>query len=167
MTDDASPDGAASGIQSPSGLEQDGDAFLALTEIDMIAKAAKRAFERQLPRGLTTAQFGVLNRLARLGDPHETIGELATAFDVAQPTMTSTIGKLADKGLVALVRDPGDGRRRIVQLTEAGLSLRNRVSRQVGPITEGIEGVDWAVLARELHRLRLAIMERGLTGYKR
>ena len=67
------------------GLPEDHILFKVLTEIDMIAHMASVAFERALPGDLTTAQFGVLNRLLRL-DATETVGELAAAFQVAQPT---------------------------------------------------------------------------------
>lgn len=49
-------------------------------------------------------------------------GELAEAENVTAPSMTKTLATLERLGLVDRGHDPGDGRRRIITLTEAGES---------------------------------------------
>lgn len=93
--------------------------FALLDEIALVGQLAAAAIESALPRGLSIAQHNVLKRLAR-GEEPPTIGELAGDFRVTQPTMSSTIRKLEDKGLVELRPQPGDRRVRRVAITRAG-----------------------------------------------
>ena len=87
---------------SAAGLPGDPAAFKAMTEIGIISHLADNIFAKHLPKGLTIAQFGVLNHLLRL-NRQETIGELASAMQVSQPSMSSTVRKLEDKGLIKLL----------------------------------------------------------------
>ena len=89
---------------SAAGLPSDPIAFKAMTEIGIIAHLADNFFAKFLPEGITVAQFGVLNHLLRL-DRQETIGELASAMQVSQPTMSSTVRKLEDKDFIRLIYD--------------------------------------------------------------
>lgn len=66
---------------------------------------------------LAPAQLSVLFKLRR---SPMTPGELADAESVTAPSMTKTIAGLEALGLVARGHDPGDGRRRIMTLTNAG-----------------------------------------------
>lgn len=143
---------------SNAGLPTDHDAFKAMTEIEMIAKQAGLVFDRKLPPGLTRAQFGVLNRLARL-EAKETISDIARAFNVAQPTMSSTVSRLLEKAYVVTVSDPQDARRKIVQLTPDGATARAEVVESLGPLFDALTGddgmsVDWGVLLDHLTVLR-------------
>lgn len=149
---------------SNAGTPTDSAAFKAMVEIEMIAKQAIRLFERQLPDGLTHAQFGVLNRLARL-QAKETITEIAKAFEVSQPTMSSTVGRLLEKGYVETQSDARDARRKIVMLTETGAKKREAIIATLQPlfgrkgqITDEPElSVDWEVLLDQLAALRAQI----------
>lgn len=67
---------------------------------------------------LVEGHFGVLTTLHRHGAM--TPGELADHENVRPPSMTRTVNALAEQGLVIKVEDPGDGRRVMVELTEAG-----------------------------------------------
>lgn len=143
-------------VTSP-GLDSDPDIFKLLTEIDMIAHMAKKEFERTLPYGMTQAQFGVLNRLTRL-DILETISELANAFQVAQPTMTSTLKKLQAKSLVKFVPDAQDGRIKRVEITEAGRTVRAKILQITGIALADFEQkfghLQYKVLLTELGDIR-------------
>ncbi|MEL6688514.1 MAG: MarR family transcriptional regulator [Pseudomonadota bacterium] len=149
---------------SNAGLPTDLDAFKAMVEIEMIAKTANQVFERFLPSNMTRAQFGVLNRLARL-EARETISEIARAFQVAQPTMSSTVGRLLDKGFVKTVADPNDARRKIVVLTQSGSKARGEIVEGLTPLFSEFTGsgdkeaqqVDWSSLLDELVKLRSQI----------
>ena len=104
---------------SAAGLPGDPAAFKAMTEIGIISHLADNIFAKNLPKGLTIAQFGVLNHLLRL-NRQETIGELASAMQVSQPSMSSTVRKLEDKGLIKLIANNNDRRVRRVSVTTKG-----------------------------------------------
>ncbi len=150
-------------IVSDAGLPSDHAAFKAMVEIEMIAKLATRTFDGLLPSGMTRAQFGVLNRLARL-DARETISELADIFGVSQPTMSSTVKKLLDKRLVRTEGSAYDGRRKVVRLTEAGTDLRGRVTQSLEPLFAEVEAqhdlLDWDALLDQLALVRAAFEAR-------
>ncbi|NNC73793.1 MAG: MarR family transcriptional regulator [Sphingomonadaceae bacterium] len=107
-----------------AGLKGDQPIFTLFTEIGIIAQLSTTLFESALPKGMTNAQHSVLNHLIRREET-QTIGELASAFQVTQPTMSSTIRKLEDKGLVELRPQPGDRRVRRVAVTRAGELARD------------------------------------------
>ncbi|MEM7763847.1 MAG: MarR family transcriptional regulator [Pseudomonadota bacterium] len=119
-------------LESDAGTANDSVEFKLFTEIDMIAHMSTTLFQRALPVGTSVAQFGVLNRLARLSK-EETITELAKAFLVSQPTMTSTIKKLVSKGHVALKSGERDRRQKFVSITKAGLAHREAITTSLSP----------------------------------
>ena len=113
---------------------------------------------------MTRAQFGVLNRLARL-QAKETISEIAKAFDVAQPTMSSTVARLIDKNYVETVVDPQDGRRKIVRITQDGLRCRAEIVDSLKPLfsafssddVDAASSLDWGGLLDQLVILRARV----------
>lgn len=131
--------------------------FAVLTEIAIIAHLSETAFARLLPGKLTTAQFGVLNHLIRK-ETSETISQIASAMQVSQPTMSSTVRKLEDNGLIELIHDKDDRRIRRVAVTKAGRAIRKQsvealASLQDGPLTK-LSSTDWETLLPALGRLR-------------
>lgn len=142
---------------SPAGLPGDPLLFKVLTEISIISNLADREFERRMPGALTMAQFAVLNHLLRL-DEQQTIGEIARAMQVAQPTMSSTVKKLEAKKYVRLVADAGDRRVRRVAVTAAGRRARDAAVKAVAPglasLGEATKGVKWERALKELATLR-------------
>ncbi|MCA8902835.1 MAG: winged helix DNA-binding protein [Hyphomonas sp.] len=142
-----------------AGLQGDPPEFAVLTEISIIAHLTDTAFARLLPAGLTTAQFAVLNHLLRL-DVRQTIGELASALQVSQPTMSSTVRKLETKGLIMLEADPADGRIRRVRVTPAGEAIRQQSVGALGAARAQFAALspkEWAALLPLLNKLRIAL----------
>lgn len=141
----------------PAGLPGDPILFSVMTEIAIIAKLGDREFERRMPDGLTVAQFSILNHLLRL-DREETIGEIAHCMQVAQPTVSSTVRKLEEKGFIVLKADPADRRLRKVAVTAAGRKARDAAVKAVAPgidiLTAGTQGTDWPAILTALERLR-------------
>lgn len=137
-------------------------AFEVFTEIAIIAHLADNAFAKLLPDGVTTAQFGVLNHLARLGAA-QTITGIAAAMQVAQPTMSSTVKKLVEKGLVDLWHSEADSRVREVALTAAGRAMRKRCVAATASLqsllAREIEPEYWVRLLPELRRVRRLLDE--------
>ncbi|MGG7463318.1 MarR family winged helix-turn-helix transcriptional regulator [Plantibacter sp. YIM 135347] len=73
--------------------------------------------------GLGEGEFDVLATLRRAGAPyHRAPGELAEHTMVTTGAMTKRIDRLVEAGFVERLAGPGDGRRRIVALTPAGLA---------------------------------------------
>ena len=74
--------------------------------------------------GLGEGEFDVLATLRRAGAPFERApGDLAEHTMVTTGAMTKRLDRLADAGLVERRAAEGDGRRRIVALTPAGLAV--------------------------------------------
>lgn len=140
-----------------AGLPGDPALFKVMTEISIIANLADSEFERRMPGTLTLAQFGVLNHLLRL-NARETIGEIANAMLVAQPTMSSTVKRLEAKGFVEFIPDPDDRRIKRVKVTRTGRTARDKAVKAVGPGIEeliaGTPGANWREILKELTRLR-------------
>jgi DNA-binding MarR family transcriptional regulator len=134
--------------------------FQVFTEIAIIAHLADNAFAKVLPDGVTTAQFGVLNHLTRLGAA-QTITEIAQAMQVAQPTMSSTVKKLVEKGLVSLTQSKRDARTRQVVLTDLGREMRKRGVAATAPLqallAREINAKEWRRLLLPLRRLRCVL----------
>ena len=100
------------------------DAFFTFfTEIGILAQLSQTQFERLMPAGMTLAQFTVLDHCVRVSDGRSP-ATLARAFQVTKGTMTSTLQRLEQKGLVVIRADPRDGRSKIVRITEEGRAMR-------------------------------------------
>lgn len=99
---------------------------------------------------LTDTQMTVVMRLGHAGPA--TLGQLAEFERVSAPSMNRTVNALAAKGLVRRTSDPSDGRRVIMELTDAGSALASTArARRSAWLTAAIEPLtpdDRAALAR-------------------
>ncbi len=117
-------------------------AFKVFNEIGIIDQLATHAFTQVLPRGLSVAQFSVLNHFVRLGLAHESPAQLASAFQVSRPTMSNTLARLERAGHVAIDQDPADGRAKRVSITAKGRAVREDcLERLAQPLSEMSEQV--------------------------
>jgi DNA-binding MarR family transcriptional regulator len=73
--------------------------------------------------GLAGKDFAVASSLAVWSEATPT--ELAGLLGMAPTTMSSVLGRLQRQGLVERLRDPADGRRYVLRLTEEGMRRRN------------------------------------------
>ena len=103
-----------------------------------------------------------------LVDGPKSAGELSAGTGLSSAATTTLIDRLERKGFVHRVRDPGDRRRVLVEMTGDGGA---RVGQYYGPLVEEGSGLfteatdeqlaqmrDWLVAARELtdrHRARI------------
>src|ERR1700733_9829141 len=78
-----------------------------------------RLLLRQLGDELSRTEVGLLNTLS--GGPRR-ITELAELEGLAQPTMTSLVKQLEQRGLLRRGRHADDGRVVLVHLTDAGVA---------------------------------------------
>ena len=74
---------------------------------------------------LTRAQLRILVRLHQEGPT--TVGNLAALLSVTLPSITATVDRLVQQGLVCREDDPTDRRRVINRLTPAGITLIERL----------------------------------------
>jgi len=72
-------------------------------------------------RGVSVAEWRVLGSLS--GASAETVGALADACLMQQPTMTKLLGRMVREGLVERLPDPGDRRIVRVGLTRRGADM--------------------------------------------
>lgn len=98
--------------------------FRIFTEIGILDQLAQSALAKALPGGMTVAQLSLLNHFVRLEPGEVSPADLASAFQVTRPTMTSTLTRLAKAGLVTIRPDPSDGRAKLVSITPQGRAVR-------------------------------------------
>lgn len=136
-------------------------AFDFFNEIGIIDQLAGTILERALPAGMTRAQFAVLNHFVRLGHDERSPAQLASAFQVTRPTMTSTLSRLAREGLVAIRDDPADGRAKLVSLTPQGRAAREAAIAAVATVLPLLDGIldpgEVETILPILRRLRIAL----------
>jgi len=129
--------------------------FQVFNEIGIINQLTTAAFAAVLPKGMTIAQFTVLNHFVRLGHDQRSPANLANAFQITRPTMTSTLARMEKAGLVAIRSDPDDGRGKLVSVTDAGRQMREECLRRLaGPIREAEAVLSPKVMAKLLPLLR-------------
>jgi DNA-binding MarR family transcriptional regulator len=144
-------------------MSGDGLAFELFNEIGIIDQLAGAVLERALPRGMTRAQFTVLNHFVRLGHSERSPAQLASAFQVTRPTMTSTLARMERAGLVAIRPDPADGRGKLVSLTDRGRTMREDCLASIaGLLPEAVAIIgeeQLPTLVEVLRKLRIALDE--------
>lgn len=104
------------------GRRLDFEALLAVSNIYRAANAVRNRMEREVlgPAGLTWGGFTILFVLWVWGD-RET-GELAEEAGLAKGTLSGMLATLEKAGLVVRGRHPEDGRKVLVEITDAGTS---------------------------------------------
>lgn len=132
-----------------------------LTALRRIVRAIdlhSRALEQD--HGLTGPQLLTLRRLEDLGST--SVGRLADALALSQPTVTGIVTRLERRGLVERRRSSSDRRRVIVTVTPAG---REMLARAPSPLQsvfverfESLEPWEQHLIVSSLHRV-VAMME--------
>lgn len=132
--------------------------FAFFNEIGIIHQLSRAVFEARLPKGVTVAQFSVLNHLVRVRDGQTPLN-LAAAFQVPKTTMTHILAGLEERELVATRPNLQDRRSKQVWLTEAGRDFRE------GAI--GCLSGDIAALAEKADTARIAAVTPVLADIRR
>jgi DNA-binding MarR family transcriptional regulator len=85
----------------------------------------------RLERGgsdVTDGQLSALFVLAKYGP--QSLGSLSEHERVTPPSMSRTVGALEGDGLVTRIPSPDDGRRVLIELTDAGLGIVRETQRR-------------------------------------
>jgi DNA-binding MarR family transcriptional regulator len=113
--------------------------------------------------------MGVLMLLAARGEV--TVGELAQALGITQPSVSQTLRSLQAAKMISEKADPGDARRRIQRLTKTGLTFVKKAEPIWTALMESArdldrEGIDLITPLDQLERAldRKSVYERAL-GY--
>jgi len=94
-----------------------------------VLRAVRRDAAERLDHDITPGQLRLLRTLDRLGRPQR-LGELAAVLDVAPRSVTSKVDHAEADGWIRRVPDPRDRRATLVELTDEGHDLLDRVSEQ-------------------------------------
>lgn len=122
--------------------------------------AASRAVVREYTPllgelGLTYPQYVTMMVLWQEPDRSRAVGELGDAVQMDSGTLTPLLKRLERDGLVTRSRDQDDERRVNVQLTDAGLALRDRAASVPRAMAErfGLRADEMRELKAQLERL--------------
>lgn len=118
-------------------IQQDPSVFQLFTEIGILEQLSRNRLEENLPYGLKTSQFNVLNHLVRLGGVWSP-SRLAKAFQVTKGAMTNTLQRLEKKDFIEIIADPKDARGKCVTITKAGMDARTKSVQNVGPLLSNL-----------------------------
>lgn len=136
-------------------------AFEFFNEIGIIDQLIGTMLTNALPTGMTKAQFTVLNHFVRLGISEKSPADLASAFQVRRPTITSTLARMENAGLVSIRADPRDARGKLVSLSPAGREMRERCITALGAIAPALEPIiadaEMQALLPALRKLRIGL----------
>ena len=103
------------------------DAELGAELLSVIARINRWA-TRQADFDIPPAQGRLLAQIDELGSAR--IGDLARADHCSQPTMTTQVQRLEERGWVTRNADPADARAVLISLTGAGRDLLTTVRRE-------------------------------------
>jgi DNA-binding MarR family transcriptional regulator len=87
----------------------------------MVGRLRRRLREVYDGHGLTPSQTSVLSRLDKEGAA--SASDLASAERIRPQSVATTLAALDDRGLIQRRPDPGDGRRQLISLSQAGRDL--------------------------------------------
>lgn len=136
-------------------------AFEVFNEIGIIDQLAGAMLASALPAGMTQAQFTVLNHFVRLEVVEKSPADLANAFQLTRPTMTSTLSRMERAGLVTIRPDPADGRAKLVSLTSEGRAMRETCISALLPLLPLINSVvsnaELSTLLPALRKIRVKL----------
>lgn len=106
-------------------------------EIVMIEQLARVRLERALPKGMELSHYMTLNHLAGAGG-EKTPAQLARTFHVTKGAMSNTLRRLDAAGYIHVRPDWDDARRKLIGLSPAGQSARDRAAVAIAPVFDDV-----------------------------
>ncbi|WP_426564575.1 MarR family winged helix-turn-helix transcriptional regulator [Angustibacter sp. McL0619] len=126
-------------------------AFQLVTSSARLVRFAARQSSSPVPRALARA-LSVINEL---GEPR--ISDIAAADRISQPTATTLVQKLEERGWVARTTDPRDARAVRIHITQAGrdaiTEFRKSAADALVPALGALDEADLAALTRGVQAL--------------
>ncbi len=102
-----------------------------------ISLFVRRLRQSSVQADLSLSEISALSRLERAGSA--TTSDLARVDQITPQAMGATLAALEERGLVERRRDPADGRRVTMSVTEAGQqALRNNRSAQIEQLAKSL-----------------------------
>lgn len=128
-----------------------------------IGAESRRRWARMLAEhDLTPHHYGVLIALRQLKTSHQQ--RLAETIGVDPRNAVPVIDLLERRGLIARTTDPADRRRRVIELTDAGLDVTEELGRAAGMIEaemlDALTPRQQSTLNQLLHKLYEAAVAR-------
>ncbi|MEM9168171.1 MAG: MarR family transcriptional regulator [Pseudomonadota bacterium] len=129
--------------------------FAVLTEVTIIHQQSTAEFNKSQGNELHLSHFSLLNRLVRFGNP-KTPQSLADEMGLTKATMTNSLAKMSERGLIEVTGNPADKRSKLVAITAKGRKARDEAIKRVAPIMAGYaESIDKSDLVELVRLLRL------------
>jgi DNA-binding MarR family transcriptional regulator len=148
-----SPDAAATGSAAATNVDQ-----LAAALRVSIGLLVRRMRQIPVEGELTLSETSALARLDRGGPT--TPGALAKQEQISPQSMGATLAALEARGLIERAVDPDDGRRAVMSITAAGLSLlRSRRNAKVQQLARALS-VEFTAAEREQLAAVAPLLER-------
>lgn len=131
--------------------------------IDQLAqtRATRALDELKLP----FPQFVMLNHFSHRPAEAKTVTSVAAALQQPQPGVTKTVQKLVARKFLKSDPAPGDGRSKLLTITQKGLEMHARAVGtfvpQFAEVFSGWEDAEMELLARQLDRLKIWLDTKG------
>ena len=143
-------------MPAPDTLDPHSPRPAVLRDVRRVNRLAQAHADRIARRhGLTMQQWELLTRLRCCSGPADQ-RELCCSFGVTPPTLSALIDSAEERGWIRRSAHPGDRRRRVIELTDAGAALIAAVphlGREVdGMLTAGFTDAELDRLHRLLAR---------------
>ncbi|MCM3783538.1 MarR family transcriptional regulator [Neobacillus mesonae] len=94
------------------------------------------SYAKILDNDLTASQYFILQTLAREGPQTSTY--FAGALDVTMPAITNLSNKLVRKGYIERRSSESDRRKVVLQITEQGMAVEEKMLEKYKELTEGL-----------------------------
>lgn len=107
------------------------------SEIGVIEHFIRTSVSRLLPPGMTYAHFELLLHFMRNGDG-ETPAELARAMLMTKGALTNILQRMEALGLVVVLADVADRRKKRVKVTRGGLEAYGQILKAMKPKTDAL-----------------------------
>ena len=103
------------------------------SEISAIDHLLKVKLSKSLPIGMELSHFAILNHISTL-EREKTPAQLARSFNLTKGAITNTLTKLAKMGYIHIRPDWDDARSKLISISTAGKSARDRAVASIEPI---------------------------------
>ena len=148
-------------IANNKALEEPTQVWVTSCNAGAIRRAGRRVghfYDTALaPAGLSLCQYGILSAVNARGAALPSVQELAEELVMDRSTVGQNLRPLERDNFVTLLRDPRDGRVRLIALTKSGIAKYNEAKSYWEAAQERFEGVFGTEQSAELRSALLAI----------